>query len=241
MTNELILAVFYFLILLYSIILHEVAHGVVALWLGDLTAKYSGRITLLPWSHIDLVGSIILPLALFFTAGFAFGYAKPVPYNPYNLRDQKWGPLKVALAGPGTNFLIALSAALLAALLPMAYSTKQTILMSLYGVVGGHGDFLDRFSAMAAAVTGSFGSIFFGLFLLIIFWNVILGCFNLIPIPPLDGSKILFALFPISEETQRQLEQYGFFILLFIILFIPGPIGTFIDAVLRLFLGIVLW
>ncbi len=241
MTNELILAAFYFLILLYSIILHEVAHGVVALWLGDVTAKYSGRITLLPWSHIDLMGSIILPVALFLTAGFAFGYAKPVPYNPYNLRDQKWGPLKVALAGPGTNFLIALVSAFLAALLPITLATKQGILFSLYGVVGGHGEFLDRFSAMATAVTGSFGSIFFGLLLLTIFWNVILGCFNLVPIPPLDGSKILFTFFPVSERTQFLMEQYGFFVLLFIIFFIPGPIGAFIDVVLRLFFGVVLW
>lgn len=241
MSNEIILASFYFLTLVYSIIIHEVSHGVVALWLGDLTAKYAGRITLSPWSHIDPFGSVIIPVALFLTTGFAFGYAKPVPYNPYNLRDQKWGSLKVALAGPGSNFLLAILAALLASLIPLTLAAKHVILSSFFGVISGTGEFLDRFSDLAAVMTGSFPSIFFGLLLLIVFWNVVLGCFNLIPIPPLDGSKILFTFFPVSEEVQRMLEQYGFFFLLFLVLFFPGPIGAFINFFLGLFLGVTLW
>lgn len=238
MTNELILAGFYLLTLVYSVIIHEVAHGVVALWLGDLTARYAGRLTLSPWSHIDPFGSVILPVLLVLTTGFAFGYAKPVPYNPYNLRDQKWGPLKVALAGPASNFLMAALATLLAFLLPVSTLVKQHILIQFSGVVGGHGAFLERFSSLAESIAGSFPGIFFGLLLLVIFWNVVLGCFNLVPIPPLDGSKVLFALFPVSERTQFMLEQYGFFLLLFIILLVPGPISSFIATALSFFLSL---
>ncbi len=238
MSNELILAGFYLLTLVYSVIIHEVSHGVVAMWLGDLTAKYAGRLTLSPWSHIDPFGSVLLPVLLVLTTGFAFGYAKPVPYNPYNLRDQKWGSLKVALAGPASNFLLALIAALLAWAIPLANMGKIEILSNFYGVIGGQGSFLDRFSLLAESIAGSFPSIFFGLLLLVIFWNVVLGCFNLIPIPPLDGSKILYALFPIPERTQVMLEQYGFFLLLFIVLLFPGPISAFISYFLRLFFGL---
>ncbi len=241
MSNEIILVAFYLLTLVYSVIIHEISHGVVALWLGDRTAQYAGRITLSPWSHIDPFGSILIPAALFLTTGFAFGYAKPVPYNPYNLRDQKWGPLKVALAGPASNFLLALLAALFASLIPMALSMKYEILSRFFGVIGGRGEFLDRFSALAEVLSGSFPNIFFGLLLLIIFWNVVLGCFNLIPIPPLDGSKILFTFFPVSERTHFILEQYGFFFLLFIVLFFSAPIGAFINLFLGLFLNVTLW
>lgn len=241
MLNELILVAFYLFTLIYSVIIHEVSHGVMALWLGDLTAKYAGRITLRPWSHIDILGSIVIPVMLFLSTGFAFGYAKPVPYNPYNLRDQKWGPLKVALAGPASNFLLALIAALIASLLPLSLSLKHVVLGSFFGVINGQGEFLDRFSVLSESMAGSFPSIFFGLLLLIVFWNVVLGCFNLIPIPPLDGSKILYTLFPVSERTQFMLEQYGFFFLLFIVLFFSAPIGAFINLFLGLFLGITLW
>src|SRR3989344_2966764 len=102
-------AVLQIVILIFSAILHEVAHGYVAYSLGDPTAKYAGRLTLNPFAHIDITGSIILPILLYFsTAGqFVFGWAKPVPYNPYNLRGGKWGPVYVALAGPATNLLLA--------------------------------------------------------------------------------------------------------------------------------------
>ena len=240
MPNEIILIVFYFATLVYSIIIHEISHGAVALWLGDITAKYAGRLTLSPWSHIDPIGSILIPLLLIPT-GFAFGYAKPVPYNPYNLRDQKWGSLKVAIAGPASNFLLAFIASLLASVTPLSLTMKHEILSRFFGVISGRADFLDLFSALAEVIAGSFPSIFFGLFLIIIFWNVVLGCFNLIPIPPLDGSKILFTLFPVSERTQMMLEQYGFFFLLFIVLFFSAPIGAFINLFLSLFLEITLW
>jgi Zn-dependent protease len=236
MTNEIVLVGFYLLTLVYSVIIHEVSHGVVALWLGDLTAKYAGRLNLNPLKHIDPFGSVILPVLLFVTTGFAFGWAKPVPYNPYNLRSQKWGPTIVALAGPLSNFLIAAVAALFAALLPLTLLSKQDILGRFIGVIGGRGEFLERFGLLADALSGSMAGIFYGLLLLVIFWNVVLACFNLLPIPPLDGSKILYTFLPLSERTILMLEQYGLFLLIFVIFFFSGPIGIFINFVLSLFL-----
>ena len=101
--------IFYIIVLILSIILHEVSHGFAAEWLGDPTARLNGRLTLNPLPHIDPLGSIIIPGLLVFThAPFLFGWAKPVPYNPYNLRNQKWGEAIVAAAGPGVNILLAL-------------------------------------------------------------------------------------------------------------------------------------
>jgi len=102
--------IFQLLVFLFSIIIHEISHGAMAYRLGDPTAKNMGRLTFNPIKHLDLYGSIILPLMIFFLSGgrFIFGSAKPVPYNPYNLRDKRFGNLKVAIAGPGSNFLIAL-------------------------------------------------------------------------------------------------------------------------------------
>ncbi len=235
MSNEIVLIVFYLITLIYSIIIHEISHGVVALWLGDKTAKYAGRLNLNPMNHIDWFGSVILPGMLFLAkVPFLFGWAKPVPYNPYNLRDQKNGPLYVALAGPASNFFLALSASFLAFLLPLRPIEKMEILSSFQlAAFQGRG-----WEALANDVSGSAFGILFALFLMIISWNVILGCFNLIPVPPLDGSKIVFTLFQIREETQALLEQYGFFLLIFIIVFVSAPISFFITRMLGVFFGI---
>lgn len=240
MANEIVLVGFYLLTLVYSVIIHEVSHGVVALWLGDLTAKYADRLNLNPWKHIDPFGSLILPVLMFVTTGFAFGWAKPVPYNPYNLRNQKWGPVMVALAGPFSNLLLALIAALIAAVLPLASLARTDIMNRFIGVIGGRGDFMDRFGLLAEALSGSFSAILFGLLLLVIFWNVVLACFNLLPVPPLDGSKLLYALFPIKERTMFILEQYGLFFLIFAIFFFSAPISWLINTVLGIFLRIAL-
>lgn len=236
MTNEVVLIGFYILTLVYSVMIHEVAHGVMALWLGDMTAKYADRLNLNPLKHIDPFGSIILPMLLFVSTGFAFGWAKPVPYNPYNLRNQKWGPTFVALAGPGSNLLLAFAAALIAKILPLTLLAKVDIMERFIGVIGGGGAFLDRFALLAEAISGSLPSIFFGLLLLVIFWNVVLACFNLLPVPPLDGSKLLYALVPLRERTVFFLEQYGLFVLIFVIFFFSAPISIFINFVLSLFL-----
>jgi Zn-dependent protease len=152
-------------VLIISIVLHEVAHGYAANWLGDPTARLAGRLTINPVSHIDLMGSIIIPAMLFLTqADFMFGWAKPVPYNPYNLRNQHWGEAFVAFAGPGANFLLAIIFA---------------VLINLSGTL-------------------SLSSSFVELASYIVFINVFLGCFNLIPFPPLDGSKVIEPLLPLK-------------------------------------------
>ncbi|OGN27995.1 MAG: hypothetical protein A2941_03140 [Candidatus Yanofskybacteria bacterium RIFCSPLOWO2_01_FULL_49_17] len=105
-----IYTIFVLVVFIYSVVIHEVSHGLAAQAMGDDTAKNLGRLSLNPFKHLDLFGSVILPITLLIISagGFAFGYAKPVPYNPNNLRDQKYGPIKVALAGPASNVLVAL-------------------------------------------------------------------------------------------------------------------------------------
>lgn len=184
-----VITIFTLLVLLFSIIIHEIAHGSVAYYLGDPTAKYAGRLTLNPLKHLDLFGSIILPLSLFFlyslagTAGPIVGWAKPVPINPNNFRDRKWGELKVSIAGPAMNFLIALIFGLGIRFIPL----PSTLLV---------------------------------FFSIIVLYNFLWGLFNLVPIPPLDGSHILFSLLPYRfKRFQIMLQQYGLFILVFFIFF----------------------
>ena len=182
--------IFQLAILIFSIIIHEISHGFAALALGDRTAKYAGRLTLNPIPHIDLLGSIIVPLISFLSGGVVFGWAKPVPYNPYNLRNQKWGPAIVGAAGPLSNFFIALVFALLIRLLS--------------GVTNAPGVFIENFISVS---------------FLVVLLNLLLMVFNLVPIPPLDGSKVLFALLPYRLRwVQEYMERYQL-ILLFILIF----------------------
>jgi Zn-dependent protease len=177
---------FLYIVIVISAVFHEYSHGWMANHLGDPTAKYAGRLTLNPLKHLDPIGTVILPLFLLFFLGGFIGWAKPVPYNPFNLRDQKYGSAKVGIAGPGSNFLIAL----------------------IFGLVL-------RFFPPA-------GFLYLA-FTWIIYINIFLGLFNLIPIPPLDGSKLLMDFFPQSRAL-RFLE--GSFIGIFLaialaIMFLP--------------------
>ncbi len=227
MYNEIVLICFYAFILLYSVIIHEVSHGIAALWLGDNTAKYAGRLTANPFKHLDFFGSFLTPLFMYLSFGFAFGWAKPVPYNPYNLKNQKWGPALVALAGPMSNLLIALIAAIVARSIGLPLQLEKDIINNF-----------NEWSGVSTIIAGSIGSIFYELLMMMVIINVFLAFFNLIPIPPLDGSKLLFTLFPIKIETQAVLEQFGFIFLLFFIFFFSSPLTLFLGRALNAFLRI---
>ena len=165
--------IFGLIILIFSIIIHEVSHGVVANWLGDPTARLAGRLTLNPLKHIDPIGSVVLPAFLVLThSSVFFGWAKPVPYNPYNLRGGKWSEAAVAFAGPGVNLLIAV----------------------IFGLLIRFG--ADSFSAPFISLAGT-----------IVIYNLMLAVFNLIPIPPIDGSKVLAALLP--YHASRAFNDFG--------------------------------
>jgi len=194
--------------LIMSAVFHEVAHGLAAYKLGDDTAKNMGRLTFNPLKHLDPFGSVLLPVLLIIS-GFKFviGWAKPVPYNPYNLRDNKFGDLKVALAGPGANFLLALFFGLLARFLPISQSIKISLVIN-------NNDFL------LSQMHGSLIISVFVLSFIICYINLFLMIFNLIPIPPLDGSKVLINLLPYGwREKYYKLEQYGMFIIIFLLMF----------------------
>ena len=231
MSKEIILIIFYFAILIYSIILHEVSHGIMALWLGDKTAKYAGRLTANPLKHIDPWMTLIVPFFMLVLSGgrFAFGGAKPVPFNPYNLKNQKWGPTLIALAGPISNIVLAILAALIASFIDLPYLTKFDIIQNF-----------NNWSEASLLITNSFQAIFFELLIMVIFWNVLLAFFNLIPIPPLDGSKVIYAIFNIKTETLILLEQFGFVILLAFVVLFGGILSDFLYLFLNIFLRIAL-
>lgn len=194
--------IFYFLVIIPSAIIHEYAHGLVADKLGDPTARYAGRLTIDPRAHVDWWGTILMPIALYIITGgrFLFAYAKPVPYNPYNLKNQKWGPAMVALAGPAANLLLAIAFAFLIRVLP--FSNLTSILS------------------------------------IIVYANIMLLVFNLLPIPPLDGSKILYAVLPASaHKIKFFLDQYGFVILLFFVFFLFEFITPVINGLFTVLVG----
>ena len=193
------MTIFFIIVLVFSAILHECAHGYMAEWLGDSTARYAGRLTLNPIPHLDPIGSIILPvLFTLFPTGLFFAYAKPVPFNPYNLRNQKYGPGMVAAAGPLSNLLLAF----------------------VFG-------FLSRYFTDPMLVS---------FLVVVVKVNVSLAIFNLVPIPPLDGSKVLFTILPDSLGHYRDLlEKNGWIFLLIFIWLFSAWLSPIIDAVVRLF------
>lgn len=208
----------YFACLIPAIILHEISHGVVALWFGDDTAKRAGRLTLNPIPHIDLFGSIILP-AMGVLAGLgAFGWAKPVPVNPNNLRNPRGQMLWVSLAGPISNFLLMVVSALAA----RAVAANNPIFTR------------DPFSNSSGLLVQFL--FFFA------FANLVLGLFNLLPIPPLDGSTLIERVLPADWlPNWYRFRPYGILVL-FVLVFTTGIVGRvlepFINSLYRFVLGV---
>jgi len=200
---------FIIIILIFSIVIHEVAHGAMALHLGDPTAKYAGRLTLNPIKHLDPIGSIIVPIFLILMTeimggGIIFGWAKPVPINPYNFKDQKYGSAKVSIAGPVANLALALIFGLILRIFPGLIALPGLYLMFSY----------------------------------IVYINLLLAVFNLLPVPPLDGSHILFTFLPSEMENLKIfLSQFGIFILLFIIFFFFRWLFLLINWIFTLIVG----
>ncbi len=199
---------FFIAILIMSVVIHEISHGYAAEFFGDNTARRAGRLTLNPLRHLDMFGSIILPLLLVLAQSpVLFGWAKPVPYTPANLSNRKWGTFSVAIAGVLANFFIAVFFGLLLRFLLMKGVFPQ-----------------------AAFIISS-----------IVLINLGLGIFNLIPIPPLDGSRILFSLLPESAyPVIIFLERYSLLILLLFIFFLSNWIFPAMAYLYTLITGIAL-
>lgn len=176
--------IFQLIVLIFSAVIHEASHGLMAYKLGDPTAKLAGRLSLNPLKHIEVFGTIFIPLFLFLmNSPVIFGWAKPVPYNPLLLiKDLRYGPLKVALAGPFSNVLVALIFGLILRFFHPIFNESMIFLLGI-----------------------------------VVFVNLILAVFNLIPIPPLDGSKLLDLFFP---QYSLFLEQIGFLGLFFVFIFL---------------------
>ena len=195
-------------VIIFSVIIHEVMHGVAADSLGDPTARYAGRLTLNPIPHLDMFGSIILPiLCALSPGGFLFGWAKPVPYNPYNLfRAPRWGEAIVAAAGPASNLALALIGGLL-------------IRLQLFPDIA-------------------------GVLMYIVAINISLMVLNLIPVPPLDGSKILSSVLPKSlgyDALRDRMEQnpfLGFGIVLLLIIVFGSAFGNLVFGIARAISGL---
>jgi Zn-dependent protease len=175
------------LILLFSLTVHESAHAWTANRLGDPTARRLGRISLNPVVHIDPIGTILLPLVAFMAGGLIFGWAKPVPVNPRNLKNYRRDFLLIAAAGPASNLLLATAASLLM-----------------------------RVGPAGAAASGGIASVLFDMGFMVIQLNLLLAVFNMIPIPPLDGGNVLAGLLPgpLADGYDRVVRPYGFMILL---------------------------
>ncbi|MEX1052720.1 MAG: site-2 protease family protein [Patescibacteria group bacterium] len=204
---------FFFVILIFSIVIHEVSHGFVADKMGDPTARLQGRLTLNPLPHLDMVGSIILPLFLIITGSpILFGWAKPVPFDPFNLKNPRKDSAIISMAGPLSNLTIAVIFSIIARILLVSSFPAAEFLISL---------------AMSA-----------------VFINVILGVFNLIPIHPLDGFKVVGGLLSEKQANEwYQLERYGIIFLL-ALLFLPvggsNMLNIILGPVIRFILNILL-
>jgi Zn-dependent protease len=201
------IAIFSLIVLIISIVVHEVAHGYTAYLFGDMTAKYQGRLTFNPIKHIDPFGSIILPFLMsLLPGGLILGWAKPVPINPYNFTRRKLGEFATAFAGPLSNICIA---------------AVFIVLIRFSDVIGMSAGFIQLSFA-------------------VVLINSVLAFFNLIPIPPLDGYRIVAVLLPVRvvERFEYFSQRFGIFIVLFFVLFLWNPIFMMLLSLLEVLTGI---
>lgn len=197
-----------FIVILISMMLHELAHGIVAYKLGDDTAKTEGRLTLNPFKHLDPVLSIAMPLLLFLSGGPIFGGAKPVPINTRKLKHGVWGMALVAVAGPLTNFILAFLAFLL-----------------------GHFTGWLYVSGLLGEICSDF-----------VFINLGFGIFNLIPIPPLDGSRVLYAIAPDGvRRVMEGMEQWGIILVMILVILVPGWLSMIMGGAMNGILDFFYW
>jgi Zn-dependent protease len=203
MDINVITPIFQVVVLIFSAVAHEYMHGWMAHRLGDNTAEAAGRLTLNPLAHLEWFGSFFLPLVMILTKmSFVFGWAKPVPYNPYNLRDQKYGEAKVALAGPLTNFIVALFFGLFLRFWPISSLT------------------------------------FAGFIVIIIYTNLVLMLFNLVPLPPLDGSKILAAFLPAQLRVRYlSAERLGFILVIVFVMLAGDLLIPVVESLFKVIVG----
>lgn len=204
--------IFYVAILVMSVVIHEVAHGYSAYLLGDNTAKLQGRLTLNPIKHLDPFGSVILPLLLVLTnSGFIIGWAKPVPYNPRNLRNGRKGDFIVSISGIVTNLTVAILFGLIIRFLPLlGLPLASTFLFSFVKIAS-----------------------------IVVITNLVLALFNLIPIAPLDGSKVLFSILPPRLRfIENFIERWGILLLVLFIVFVWEYLSPLIYIAFQLLTGL---
>lgn len=186
-----------------SVVVHELSHGYTAELLGDPTPRLQGRLTLNPLKHLELFGSFIVPLLTSLT-GFTFGWAKPIEWNPYNVKNKRWGEVLISIAGPGSNLLIAI----------------------VFGLI------IRNFGHTLSAS-------FIQISAYVIFINIVLAVFNMIPIPPLDGSKVLFSVLPPNMVHIREtLERYSIFFFLILVFFLWRFVEPIIPYIFKVITGV---
>lgn len=196
-------------VILVSMTLHEAMHGFVAYWLGDDTAKMQGRLTLNPIKHIDPFLTILLPLMLAVVGAPIFGGAKPVPFNPDRVRHGEWGAALVALAGPLTNLLIAF------------------VVFGIAAILGDNPSYFSSSSILSTIL--SYGVVI----------NLGFFIFNMIPLPPLDGSRVLYALAPNPvRRGMEYIEQYGLLFVFAFVLLVSSYIGQYISSAIQFFIDV---
>ena len=216
--------------ILLAVILHEVAHGWVANRRGDPTARMMGRLTLNPLPHIDLIGTIMMPIFLLIATkgSFVFGYAKPVPVNFMNLRRPKEDMIWVAGAGPATNLLLAVACGFLFRLI---VAINPGLMLHLRAG-GGPSSWSDPATIILIPI----------LLMLLegVKWNVVLAIFNMIPIPPLDGGRVMVGLLPVRQSAAwASIEPFGFFIVIALVFL--DPLGIWSEIISPLIMSLMMW